>query len=343
MKRLLNTLYITTQGTYLAQKGDTVLVRLEKQTLLRMPIHTLSGIVCFGQVSASPSLMHLCGENSVSLSFLSQHGKFLARVLGAQSGNVMLRRRQYRFADDEEFSASLARTFISAKIANARTVLVRAARENAAGNLSAALTDAANRLTHVLHDVTSTSALDEARGHEGDAARIYFGVFDNLIVAQKQDFTFTNRTRRPPLDNINALLSFLYAILANDVRAALETVGLDPAVGYLHRDRPGRFGLALDLMEELRPFLADRLALSLVNRKQIKPSGFTKTETGAVSMDDATRKTVLIALQNRKQEEIEHPFIGEKVALGLVPHVQAMLLARHIRGELDAYPAFFWR
>ncbi len=343
MKRLLNTLYITTQGTYLTQKGDTVLVRVEKQTLLRMPIHTLSGIVCFGQVSASPSLMHLCGENNVSLSFLSKNGKFLARVIGAQSGNVMLRRQQYRFADDESFTASIAKTFISAKVANARTVLVRAAREIQATDPSAALTNAANRLTQVLHYVTTASELDEARGHEGDAARIYFSVFDNLVVAQKKDFAFTNRTRRPPLDNINALLSFLYAILANDVRAALETVGLDPAVGYLHRDRPGRFGLSLDLMEELRPYLADRLALSLVNRKQIKPSGFTKTETGAVNMDDATRKTVLVALQNRKQEEIEHPFLGEKIPLGLVPHVQAMLLARFIRGELDAYPVFFWR
>ncbi len=343
MKRLLNTLYITTQKTYLARKGETVLVRFEKQTLLRMPIHTLSGIVCFGRVSASPSLMHLCGESNVSISFLSENGKFYARVLGAQSGNVMLRRQQYRFADDESFTASIAQTFISAKIANARTVLVRAARENPAGEQSTILTNAANRLTHVLNDVASAKGLDETRGHEGDAARIYFSVFDHLIVAQKKDFTFINRTRRPPLDNINALLSFLYAILANDVRAALETVGLDPAVGYLHRDRPGRFGLALDLMEELRPYLADRLALSLVNRKQVKPTGFTKTETGAVSMDDATRKTVLVALQKRKQEEIEHPFLGEKIALGLVPHVQAMLLARFIRGELDAYPAFFWR
>lgn len=343
MKRLLNTLYVTTQGTYLARKGDTILVRVENQTLLRVPIHTLAGVVCFGQVSCSPALMHLCGESGVSLSFLSQNGKFLARVQGAVSGNVMLRRQQYRLADDEAFTASVARTFIAAKIANARTVLVRAARESNQDETSATLTNAANSLTHALHDATTAGGLDEARGHEGDAARIYFGVFDHLIVAQKADFTFTKRSRRPPLDNINALISFLYAILANDVRAALETVGLDPAVGYLHRDRPGRFGLALDLMEELRPYLADRLALSLVNRKHIKASGFTTTESGAVHMDDATRKAVLVALQNRKQEEIEHPFLGEKVPLGLVPYVQAMLMARYIRGELDAYPAFFWR
>jgi len=343
MKRMLNMLYVTTQGTYLARKGDTVLVRVEKKTRLRVPIHTLSHVVCFGQVACSPALMHLCGENDVAISFLSRNGRFLARVQGPISGNVLLRRQQYRLSDDEVFTAKIAQLFIAAKIANSRTVLVRAARESANDKSNTLLTNAAGRLTHVLNDLSAATDLDEARGHEGDAARIYFGVFDHLIVAQKEDFSFTKRSRRPPLDKMNALLSFLYAILANDVRAGIETVGLDPSVGYLHRDRPGRFGLALDLMEELRPYLADRLVLSLVNRKQIQPSGFLQTESGAVNMDDDTRKTVLVTLQKRKQEEIEHPFLGEKVALGMIPHVQAMLLARHIRGELDTYPPFFWR
>lgn len=334
---------MTSSGAYLSRDGETVLVRVEGETKLRVPVHTLGGIVCFGPVTCSPPLMGLCAENDVALSFLSEHGRFVARVHGPVSGNVLLRREQYRRADDPASSADFARGFVAAKVSNGRNVLLRAARERDEGPEREALTAAAGRLARTLDDLREGVSLDTVRGCEGDAARLYFSVFDHLITAQKEDFLFRERSRRPPLDNVNALLSFLYTLLAHDVAAALEGVGLDPAVGFLHRDRPGRPGLALDLMEEFRPFLADRLALSLINRQQIRGKGFEKTETGAVAMDDATRKEVLVAYQKRKQEEIHHPFLDERVAIGLLPHVQALLLARRLRGELDAYPPFFWK
>lgn len=343
MKQLLNTLFVTTQGAYLAREGETVLVRVEHETKLRVPIHTLGGIVCFGQVSCSPPLMHLCAERNVTLSFLSAYGKFWARVHGPVSGNVLLRREQYRRADDDGVSAEMARTIVTAKIANSRTVLLRALRDH--GNKpNASLLEAATRnLARILDGLKRPMPLEAVRGREGESAQIYFGVFDHLITSQKEHFFFRDRSRRPPLDNMNALLSFLYTLLVHDVSSALEGVGLDPAVGFLHRDRPGRPSLALDIMEEFRPFLVDRLALSLVNRQQIKGKGFKTTETGAVLMDDATRKEVLVAYQKRKQEEIQHPFLNEKVAVGILPHAQALLLARHLRGDLDGYPPFIWR
>jgi CRISPR-associated protein Cas1 len=334
---MLNTLFVTTEGAYLSREGETVLVRVEKETKLRVPIHTLGGIVCFGHVMCSPPLMGLCAENNVALSFLTEHGRFIARVQGPVSGNVLLRREQYRRADAPESSADIARALVAAKVANCRTVLLRAARERGDGPGRDALSNAAQRLARALDNLRDVALLDGVRGCEGDAARIYFDVFDHLITAHKEEFFFRERSRRPPLDNANALLSFLYTLLAHDVAAALEGVGLDPAVGFLHR------GLALDLMEEFRPFLADRLALSLINRQQVNGKGFTKSETGAVTMDDATRKEVLLAYQKRKQEEIVHPFLGEKAPIGLLPHLQALLLARYLRGDLDAYPAFFWK
>ena len=343
MKRLLNTLYVTTQGAYLAREGETVKVRVDRETKLRIPIHTLDSIVCFGRVSCSPALMGLCGQRNVTISLLSKYGKFLARVEGPVSGNVLLRREQFRRADDEEMSAEIARAVVIAKIANSRTVLLRALRDHPENPNPKAMENAAFRLARILDAVREPVPLDTVRGREGEAARVYFGVFDDFIIAQKGDFFFRERSRRPPLDNMNSLLSFLYTLLTHDVVSALEAVGLDPAVGYLHRDRPGRPGLALDLMEEFRPFLADRLALSLVNRQQIKGKGFRKTETGAIVMDDKTRKEVLVAYQKRKQEELQHPFLGEKVALGLLPHIQALLLARHLRGDLDGYPPFLWK
>lgn len=346
MRHLLNTLYVTTQGAYLSREGETVLVRVDQEAKLRLPIHTLGGIVCFGQVSCSPPLMALCGERNVAISFLSENGKFYARIQGPVSGNVLLRREQYRRADSEAFSAKIAQSVVLAKVANCRTVLLRGIRDHAENPQLPALEAAGVRLARLLDDPAlrgQAVALDAVRGLEGDAARTYFDVFDHLITAQKDDFFFRERSRRPPLDNLNALLSFFYTLLVHDVTAALETVGLDPAVGYLHRDRPGRPSLALDLMEEFRPVLADRLALSLVNRQQIRGKGFRETETGAVLMDDATRKEVLVAYQKRKQEVIQHPFLGEKVEVGLLPFVQAMLLARYLRGDLDGYPPFLWK
>lgn len=343
MKQLLNTLYVTTQGAYLAREGETLLVRVEEQIALRIPIHTLTSVVCFGRVSSSPPLMGLCSERGVALAFFTMNGRFLARVQGPVSGNVLLRREQYRRSEDETRAAEVARSVIIAKIANCRTVLLRAARERPEDASRSELDAAAMRFGRLVDDLQTPKSLDTLRGIEGDAARVYFGVFDHLITEAKDDFFFRTRSRRPPLDNLNALLSFLYTLLTHDVAAALEGVGLDPAVGFLHRDRPGRPSLALDLVEELRPVIADRLALSLINRRQIKTEGFRKTESGAVEMDVATRKEVLVAYQKRKQEEILHPFLKERVAFGIVPHVQAMLLARHLRGELDGYPSFLWR
>jgi len=343
MKKLLNTLYVTTQSSYLCHEGDAVLVRVEKETKLRVPIHTLGGIVCFGQVSVSPPLMRLCGERNVLISFLSERGQFEGRVVGPIHGNVILRREQYRRADDPAKQAAIARAVVLAKVANCRTVLQRAARDHGDKPGAESYESPIRRLGVLLEEAGRETDVAVLRGREGEAANTYFGVFDQLITAQKEDFAFTGRSRRPPLDNMNALLSFLYTLLAHDATAALETVGLDPQVGFLHAERSGRPSLALDLMEEFRPFLADRLALSLVNLKQVQGNGFRKTETGAVEMTDDTRKTVLVAYQKRKQEEIQHPFLGETVAAGLLLHVQALLLARHLRGDLDGYPPFLWK
>lgn len=344
MRKLLNTLYVTTQGAYLSHEGESVVVRVDNETKLRVPIHTLGGIVCFGVVACSPFLMGLCAERGVAITHLTEYGDFLARVQGGTSGNVLLRRAQYRCADDPVRGAQVARALVLAKIANARTVLQRAVRDHYDGQNCEELSTAIRRLGALLTEVKSGPAsLDFLRGKEGEAANVYFGVFDHLIMAQKDDFHFVGRSRRPPMDNINALLSFLYTLLVHDAIAALETVGLDPQVGFLHADRPGRPSLALDLIEEFRHFWADRLALSLINLRQVQGSGFSKTESGAVLMNDDTRKTVLVAYQKRKQDELSHPFIEESVPLGLLPFIQAQLLARYLRGDLDGYPPFIWR
>lgn len=343
MKKLLNTLFVTTQGSYLSKKGDTVVVSQDHETKLRVPIHNLGSIVCFGNVACSPFLMGLCGEKDVTLSFLTQNGRFLARVQGPVSGNVLLRKEQYRRSDDACASAVIARSIVTAKIANSRVVLQRAQRDRQELQDNPAIKKALDNLWALIQAVKDEADLDRVRGIEGSAANSYFSVFNSLVGANREQFAFNGRSRRPPKDNMNALLSFLYTLLVHDVRSALEGVGLDPAVGFLHRDRPGRPSLALDLMEELRAYLADRLALSLVNRQQVKPDGFTKTESGAVMMDDETRKTVLVAWQKRKQEEITHLFLQEKISLGLLAHVQAQILARYLRGDLDGYPPFLWR
>ena len=343
MKRHLNTLFVTTQGAYLAKEGETAVVKVEREVRLRVPIHTIGGIVCFGQVSVSPFLMGFCAERDVAISFLSEHGRFLARVQGPVSGNVLLRREQYRKADDLGTSAEMAKAVLTGKIANCRTVLRRALRDHGDKPDADKIQQASKRLAASLKSLAREKTLDGARGIEGDAAHAYFNVFDHLITSQKKDFSFHERSRRPPLDNVNCLLSFLYTLVMHDVRSALETVGLDPAVGFLHRDRPGRPGLALDIMEEFRPFIADRMTLSLINLSQVQKKGFNKTESGAVLMDDNTRKTLLVAYQKRKQDEIMHPFINEKVTIGLLFHTQALLLARYLRGDLDGYPPFIWK
>jgi len=344
MKQHLNTLFVSTDGAYLARQGEAILVRVNKETRLRVPIHTLGGIVCFGRIGLSPSLMSLCGERGVCISLLSQHGRFMARVNGYTNGNVLLRREQYRRADSPDHVASISRAIVAAKIANSRCVLLRHLRDYPETTGKPELERSIAYLAESVDQLRRKAlTADAVRGIEGDAAGSYFSVFNHLIVSQKESFTFNTRSRRPPLDSTNALLSFLYSMLAHDVRSACECVGLDPQVGFLHRDRPGRPGLALDLMEEFRSFLADRLALSLINRRQISGSDFTTAENGAVTMSDEARKAVLIAYQKRKQEEIVHPFLGEKVSIGLLPHLQARLLARHLREDLDAYPPFIWK
>ena len=343
MKKHLNTLFVTTQGTYLAKEGETVVVKVERKIRLRIPIHTIGGIVCFGNITCSPFLMGFCAERDVAISFLTEYGRFLARVQGPVSGNVLLRREQYRRADDMNVSAEMARAVLTGKLANCRTVLRRALRDHSDKLNADKVHEASQRIRGSLVRLQLDLPLNVLRGIEGEAAHTYFGVFDHLITSQKQDFFFRGRNRRPPLDHVNCLLSFLYTIVLHDVRSALESAGLDPAVGFLHRDRPGRPGLALDMMEEFRPFLADRLTLSLINLNQVQKKGFRKMESGAVLMDDETRKAVLVAYQKRKQDEIMHPFLEEKVPIGLLFHMQALLLARCLRGDLDGYPTFIWK
>ncbi|RJQ14279.1 MAG: type I-C CRISPR-associated endonuclease Cas1 [Nitrospiraceae bacterium] len=343
MKKHLNTLFVTTQGSYLFKEGETVVVKVDSEVRLRVPVHTLGGIVCFGQVSCSPFLMGFCSENGVAISFLTENGRFLAKVQGPVSGNVLLRREQYRRADDCKSSVEIAKAVLTGKIANCRTVLSRALRDHPEKVDTGEITRAVNKFDSALRGLQKESDMEVLRGIEGESANTYFGVFDHLITAQKDDFKFCERNRRPPLDNVNCLLSFLYTIVMHDIRSALETVGLDPAVGFLHRDRPGRYGLALDMMEEFRPFLADRLTLSLINLCQVQGKGFDRKESGAVLMDDDTRKTVLVTYQTRKQDEIMHPFLKEKVTIGLLFHTQALLMARYLRGDMDTYPPFVWK
>ena len=343
MKHHLNTLFVTTQGAYLFKHGEAVVVRIERQNRLRVPLNNLGSIACFGRVACSPPLLGACGQRGISVSFLTERGRFLAAVNGFTPGNVLLRREQYRRADSPEDSAQIARACVVGKLVNYRTVLRRAAREHVSEESAAALSRAANRIDHALHVIDRPTPLDVVRGMEGESSATYFEVFDHMIASQTDGFRFSKRSRRPPLDPVNAMLSFLYTMLALDARAACEAAGLDAAVGFLHRDRPGRPGLALDLMEELRPVLVDRLVLALINRQQVKASGFRMEPTGGVMMDDATRREVLGAYQKRKQETITHLFLGEKVTLGLVVHLQARLLARQLRGDLDGYPPFVWK
>lgn len=337
MKKLLNTLYVQTQGSYLRQEGETVVVERERAVVARIPIHTLSGIVCFGNVLCSPFLLGLCGERGVHVSFLTEHGRFLARVEGPVSGNVLLRVAQMKAASAPRQARDIAASCVAGKMLNARTILLRRLRDHGDDEVCS---HAVIELAGAVQQLRKAATTDEVRGVEGSAAARYFEAFNELIVAQREAFAIRNRNRRPPLDPMNALLSFLYTLLAHDCVGALESVGLDPQIGFLHALRPGRPSLALDLMEEFRAPLADRMALSLVNLQQLGPKDFKTSESGAVEMTEAARKTVLLAWQKKKMETVVHPFLGEKVEIGLLPYVQALLLARHLRGDLDAYPSF---
>lgn len=342
MKHLGNVLYVTTPEAFLALDGENVVIKKEEGASTRLPLHNLENIVCFTWQGASPALMGACADRNIGLAFLTPNGRFQARVTGRVKGNVLLRRKQFETSEKEADSLSIAVSFMLGKISNCRKVIERALRDHSILLAGSGLPETSIWLKETLKVIPSCRSIADLMGFEGSAAKVYFGVFDRLILHQKDDFKFKERSRRPPLDNMNSLLSFLYTLLTNEVASALETAGLDPYIGFLHRDRPGRPSLALDLMEELRPIFADRLALSLVNRRQITGEGFTQKESGGVLMDDDTRKAVLVAWQERKKEEIIHPYLKEKVPFGLIPHVQAMLLARHLRGDLDAYPPFFW-
>lgn len=344
MKQHLNTLFITLEDAYLRKDGAAVEVRHEKKTKLRVPLHNLDGIATFAwHTTASTALMHACAEADVALSFHNPYGKFLCSSHGPQSGNILLRRAQYRASDNEAHSVAIARNLISAKLANTRTLLRRTARDHGqqSPQRSAALLQTADFLTLRLQLLQNATSLDSIRGIEGDSAATYFSVFNHLITLPTPgSLQLVGRTRRPPLDPVNALLSFLYALLAHDCRSALESTGLDPQCGLLHRDRPGRPSLALDLMEEFRAVFADRAALTLINRQQIKSDDFEVRENGATFLKPDSRRIVLEHWQERKKTEIIHPFLDEKTTMGLLPHLQARLLARHLRGDLDAYPAF---
>ena len=341
MRKLLNTLYVTTPDAYLAKDGENVVVKSDGNEVFRIPIHNIEDVVCFGYMGASPQLMQLCSDNNVGLSFLTPQGKFLARVNGKARGNVLLRRTQYRIADDKSASVQIARNFIIGKIVNCRTVLGRGIRDHGETISCNKIRKVDSYLIDNLTKIDNCTELDSLRGIEGNCAKAYFDVFDELILKQKQDFFMLDRNRRPPLDNMNALLSFLYTLLAHDIQSALETVGLDPYVGFFHVDRPGRPSLALDMMEELRPFMADRHALTMVNLQQIKKDDFFIKENGGVIMTDKGRKEILKSWQKRKQEEIKHPYLNETIPIGLIPYTQAMLMSRSLRGDIDVYPPYF--
>ena len=343
MKKLMNTLYVTSENSYLALDGENIVVYEEKNEVGRLPLHNLEGIVSFCYRGTSPALMGACADRNISLCYLTPQGKFLARVTGKVKGNVILRQQQYQSSQDEKISLSIAKNCILGKVYNARWILERAIRDHSMQIDVIKVKSASEKLKNSLEYIQNCQTKEQLRGYEGEAASVYFGVLDELILQQKKDFTFQGRNKRPPLDNMNAMLSFVYTLLTNTITSALECVGLDPYVGYLHTDRPGRASLSLDLIEELRSVLADRFVLSLVNKKIVSGKNFKKKENGAVLMDDELRKCLLTEWQKKKKETITHPYLKEKVEWGMVPYVQAMLLARYLRGDLDGYPAFLWK
>jgi len=343
MHQLLNTLYITTEGAYLHIDHETLKIEVERETRLQVPIHHIGGVVCFGNVMVSPMAVHRCAEDGRFLVFLDRNGRFKARVEGPVSGNVLLRCAQYEAMKDDEKTLSIARNFVAGKIQNARQILLRGAREAQTDQEATALRETADLLGRAVTRLPSCDNLHALRGVEGESARNYFSTFDRMVREDRETFFMNGRSRRPPRDRVNALLSFLYALLMNDCVAAAEGVGLDPQMGFLHALRPGRAALALDLMEELRSVLADRLALTLINRHQVSAKDFVDRPGGAVHLGDDGRKEVITAYQKRKQEEMTHPTLDQKMPFGLVPHIQARLLARVLRGDMEEYVPFLYR
>lgn len=343
MKHLLNTLFITSEDIYLSLDGENVVANCDKQVVGRFPLHTLQNIISFSYAGASPALMGACARRQIGLAFCTPRGRFLARVCGESNGNVLLRRTQYRVADDPVQCCQISRAMIFGKLFNARWSIERTRRDHGLRIDSEQLSSASQQIYDLLPRVRETVDLEELRGLEGVGATAYFRVFDQMILGDNEVFFFHSRSRRPPLDAVNAMLSFAYSLLAHDCASALESVGLDSYVGFLHRDRPGRTSLALDLMEELRPCMADRFVLTLINNRQIKASDFLHMESGAILLTDDGRKTFLKNWQEKKKEELTHPYLGEKLPWGMIPYMQSLLLARYLRGDLDAYPSFLWK
>lgn len=343
MKQLLNTLFVTSEDIFLGLDGENVVARKKEDNLVRYPLHTLQGIVSFSYAGASPALMHACAERNIGLAFCTPRGRFLARVAGLNNGNVLLRREQYRIADDPERSCQIARNMITGKLYNARWSLERTLRDYRERIDKDIFDNSINILKKQMESAASEKDLESLRGEEGVGSSAYFAVFDHMILRDKENFFFHGRNRRPPLDNVNALLSFVYVILAHDCASALESVGIDSYVGFLHKDRPGRTSLALDLMEELRPCMADRFVLTMINNRVVQSDDFELTESGAVLLSDAGRRRLLKAWQEKKAVKVIHPYLKEKISWGMVPYVQSLLLARTIRGDLDGYPPFLWK
>ena len=340
MRKLLNTLYVTTPEAYLSKDGLNVVVSVDKEERFRIPVMNVESIVTFGYMGASPGLMKLCIDNNVALVFMTPQGRFIGRIQGATHGNVLLRKKQYSLSEDENVALHLAKLFITGKVFNTRSVLHRYIRDNGTDeDVETVIKQLDWRKNRIIH----ARDMDALRGEEGQAANSYFEVFDHLILHQKEDFPFHGRSRRPPKDEVNAMLSFVYTLIANDVTAALESVGLDPYVGFMHTLRPGRTSLALDMMEELRAYLGDRLVLSMINRKQITKKDFIRQGDESFVMTDNCRKELLTSWQKRKKEMIEHPFLKEKIPIGLIPYIQALLLARYLREDLDDYPVFLMK
>lgn len=343
MKRFLNTLFVSTQGAYLKKDRENIVIEIEGKEAARFPVHLLGQVTCFGNVMCSPFVLGLCAENGVAVSFLTENGRYLSRMVGKISGNVLLRKQQFRASEDEGRASEIAKSIVAGKIANQRTVLMRALRDHPEIEREGKIARVIDLMKNNLETLAEAADIDRIRGIEGDSANLYFSAFDDLILCQKEDFRFRDRNRRPPTDFVNALLSFAYTLVMLDCRSALESVGLDTQVGFLHTDRPGRPSLALDLMEEFRPVIADRIALSMINRQQLKGKDFDKTASGGVLMKDDARKRLIVEYQEKKKAELLHPFLNEKMETGLLFHVQALMLARHLRGDLDGYPPYVWR
>lgn len=343
MRRLLNTLFISTPECYLSLDGNNVVVLKDGNTLFRIPVCNLEGIVAFNYLGASPKLMQYCTENNIYISFMSPSGRFLAGVHGKIKGNVLLRKKQYLMSEDEDFSLNISKNFIIAKLYNSRYEINRSIRDNQTKMDVSRLTNASDKLKLIINKIPECKSFDDLRGIEGDSARLYFSVFNDMVIQQKNDFVFKGRTKRPPLDFINAMLSFGYSLLAHDVAAALHSVGLDPYVGFYHTDRPGRISLALDIMEEFRAVLVDRFVLTLINLKQINKSHFLQKESNSIIFTEIGRKVFLSEWQQKKQNKIYHHFIGEKIKIGLFPYVQALVLSRYLRGEINDYVPYFKR